>query len=550
MIIKYLRMDSLDSDDNDVREYVNQLETIVESSPNALFVKDTDGQYEFANAAATELLDREKADIVGATDKAVFGEESAFEIRRHEQYVLETETTQTFRETLPTANGQGVFETTRAPYYDAEGSLAGTACIFRNVTERRVRERALENQRDELVTLDRINEVAQQIIRTLIGEPSREEIEQAVCERLADSELYQFAWIGEPDPSRTGLSGLVQSNLDDRARALVETLDVSEDTDGPVPSAYYTGETQVVTNVREEESLSKARREKLLESGVRSGIAVPIRYGDTTYGVLTVGSDRPSGFSAREADAFDVLGDVIGFAIGAVKHRRLALSDTVFEVELRLTNSDSFYVAVSERLDCTIRLEGMAPGPSGNLLFYNTVRGAEINELQSFATEWDAVEGIRLVNDRGDGSLVEFNMSGASLVLTLSEYGAKTRDAISENGEVRIVAELPSDANVRNVVEYVQTKFPGVELVAKRKTERNLQPPREFRQDLTDRLTDAQRTALRASYFAGYYEWPRDSTAEEIADSLDISSPTFHQHIRKAQQQLLDAFFDANEEQP
>ncbi|WP_158057679.1 helix-turn-helix domain-containing protein [Halorussus halophilus] len=60
---------------------------------------------------------------------------------------------------------------------------------------------------------------------------------------------------------------------------------------------------------------------------------------------------------------------------------------------------------------------------------------------------------------------------------------------------------------------------------------------------MSDQLTDAQRRALRSSYFAGYYEWPRDSTAEEVADSLGISSPTLHQHLRKAHRELLSAFF-------
>ncbi|WP_157837766.1 helix-turn-helix domain-containing protein, partial [Haloferax sp. ATB1] len=37
---------------------------------------------------------------------------------------------------------------------------------------------------------------------------------------------------------------------------------------------------------------------------------------------------------------------------------------------------------------------------------------------------------------------------------------------------------------------------------------------------------------------------PRGSTAEDLADSIDISSPTLHQHLRTAQQKLMTAFFD------
>jgi PAS domain S-box-containing protein len=529
---------------------VRRLAAVVEAVTDVVLVKDVDGRYQFANDAAAEVLGRSSDDIVDKTDADLFGESAAPELREREGQALDTETTVTFEKALPVGDGERVFEITCSPYYDSDDDLAGTVCIYRDVTDQRVRERTLENQRDELATLDRISRVAQKVIRTLIGEPTREEIERAVCDRLADSELYRFAWTGEPDPSGSGMTGIVGSGLDAPLKVITEAIDVSEDSAEPVAKAYHTGEVQAVQQFCGEESLPDDRQETLLEHGVRSGIAVPIRYGDTTYGVLAVGSDRLSAFSDREADAFEILGEVIGFAIGAVKHRRLALSDAVVELEFRLTDSDSFYVAAGEQLDCRVALEGMAAGPEGSLLFYDAVTGTDPESVLEFAEEWDAVENARLVSDRDDESLFEFTMSGSSLVVTLSEYGAKTKSAVSEDGGATVVAELPADVDVRGVVERVQAKFPDVELVAKRDKERELRTTREFRQDFDQRLTDTQRTALRAAYFAGYYEWPRESNAEEVADSLGISSPTFHQHIRKAQRELLEAFFDEDRDRP
>ncbi|MEF8778108.1 MAG: helix-turn-helix domain-containing protein, partial [Natronomonas sp.] len=46
------------------------------------------------------------------------------------------------------------------------------------------------------------------------------------------------------------------------------------------------------------------------------------------------------------------------------------------------------------------------------------------------------------------------------------------------------------------------------------------------------------------AYFAGYFDWPRGSTAEEGADSMGVSSPTLHNHLRKAERKLLSSFFD------
>jgi predicted DNA binding protein len=61
---------------------------------------------------------------------------------------------------------------------------------------------------------------------------------------------------------------------------------------------------------------------------------------------------------------------------------------------------------------------------------------------------------------------------------------------------------------------------------------------------LDENLTDRQRAALEAGYYGGFFEWPRDRSGEEVAQSLDIGASTFHQHLRKAEKALLDSVFD------
>ena len=523
-----------------------RLETIVDSSADPIVLKDLDGRYQFLNEAAAEYVGRSKADIVGTIDEELFGE-AGREMRRQEVKVLETETNRTFEVVLPGDDGdERVFENRTSPYYDPAGELAGTFSICEDVTERKVRDRTLESQRNALVTLNRINEVVREVIRALLGGANREEIERAVCDRIVDSDLYEVAWVGQPNSASGKVSGLVGAGLDDEIRRLVDSIDVNDASDEAVAKAYRTGETQTVSRFGDESwsSAGDPRRQSVVDRSDRSGIAVPVRYGDTTYAVLAVESSRPSAFSQREADAFDVLGELIGFAINAVMNRRLALSDTVVELEFELDEPNSPYAAASAQLGCSIRLEGMAAGPNGSLVFYNTLWGADPEEFIDLTTEWDAVESARLVSEHDEAYLLEFTVSGSSVVIMLSEYGVKTNAAITEDGTTRIVAEVPPETDVRKIVERIREEYPTVELIAKREREREVHTAREFRQQLGERLTDAQHRALRASYFAGYYEWPRDSTAEEVSDSLGISSPTLHQHLRKAHQELLSAFFD------
>lgn len=54
-----------------------------------------------------------------------------------------------------------------------------------------------------------------------------------------------------------------------------------------------------------------------------------------------------------------------------------------------------------------------------------------------------------------------------------------------------------------------------------------------------DGLTDRQREALTLAISRGYYESPRQVTAEELADELGISQPSLSSLLRRGEQQLI-----------
>jgi len=54
-------------------------------------------------------------------------------------------------------------------------------------------------------------------------------------------------------------------------------------------------------------------------------------------------------------------------------------------------------------------------------------------------------------------------------------------------------------------------------------------------------LTDRQYEALELAFSRGYYERPRKTTAEELAEEMGISQPSMSDLLRRAEQQLLSA---------
>jgi predicted DNA binding protein len=94
------------------------------------------------------------------------------------------------------------------------------------------------------------------------------------------------------------------------------------------------------------------------------------------------------------------------------------------------------------------------------------------------------------------------------------------------------------------VADGLRAAFEDARLASKESVPRSSRSESSFREGVAERFTDRQWAALSAAYHGGYFDWPRGSTAEEVADAMGVSSPTFHNHLRKAQRALLDGLFD------
>jgi predicted DNA binding protein len=61
----------------------------------------------------------------------------------------------------------------------------------------------------------------------------------------------------------------------------------------------------------------------------------------------------------------------------------------------------------------------------------------------------------------------------------------------------------------------------------------------EFTETTKSPLTDRQRDVITKALTHGYYDWPRKINNEALAEKLDISRATLHEHLRKAEQKLV-----------
>jgi hypothetical protein len=256
-------------------------------------------------------------------------------------------------------------------------------------------------------------------------------------------------------------------------------------------------------------------------------------------GVYAAGTEA---FSDREQTSFETLGEVAGFAVTAARNRNLLLSDTVAELTFDVGES-SVLSRLSQSLDSTLVLEGLVPHGDDALLCFVSVEDFDIQVVKDAAAEIEGIDDTRAIRESVSGGTVGLTVQGSSPLLAVSSLGGTVRRARFESGSGQIVVELPPDGDVRRIADTVSREF-DLEFVAKEERERSVTTAREYREALTDSLTERQRTVLRTAYLADYFESPRGSTAEEVAASLDITGSTLLHHLRAGQRKLLDAYLD------
>ncbi|MCO8246493.1 PAS domain S-box protein [Haladaptatus sp. AB643] len=405
------------------------------------------------------------------------------------------------------------------------------------------RERDVARQRDELTTLNRINAIVRDINQALVAAPSREEIERTVCERLAASDAYHGAFIAMGSSTEEGMFVQTAAGIDDEyLDAMPENT--AESGQGPAALALRTGELQIVEDVKSDPSFPPSLRNAALDQGYNSAAYIPIVYGETTYGVLTLYTDDPAVVGERERDVFSELGETIGHAINAVESKRLLYSDRVVELEFSLTNTESFFVTTSDELECSLDLDGVVPSSDGTYIFYVTASGVSPERILERASESSIVERARLVQKRDEEAMLEvaFHRT-ATIAQALIERGAYVLRGSITDGEGSIVVEVPGNTRIRPFLDAVESVYSEGNLLSKQSRERPFHSTSGFYHELSETLTERQAEILHAAYLAGYFDYPRASSGKELAETLDISSPTFHQHLQAAERKFLTLLF-------
>lgn len=538
---------SLDAMRTDLEAYIGELQAttekldaVVEASPVAIVIVDPEGRVTRWNPAAESMFGWSRTEIEGERDPTVPDGEWA-QYRGLLSEAIAGDAVTGVERTRVTKGGEAIDASlSLATVPDADGDLSGVMAVVEDITEHKERERTLRQQRDQLAVFGQVTDLLFRITQELLESSSRDRIERKTCETLADSELYGSAWIGEP---RHGHEKLVVRAAGPGSAA-GERIDLDRDTAvlEAIRAVLEAGEMRVVEPA--ETAVAPP-----FGDGERVAV-VPLSYMDTVYGVLVVSTDRDVAGQDQERAGLATLGRTIGFAINAIANERLLFTDSVVELTFDVSGTDLPFVRTTADLDCAVSLDGFVKAASGEeLRLYLAVEGVEAAAFVDAVTDEPGVAEASAITGDGDPGRVAVTLGAESVFGQILHLECTPRDFDVESGAGTLALEAPADADVEAVVDALRDVDEGVEFVAKTKRDRDVTTAAETASVLQDRLTDRQYEVFKTAYYEGYFEWPRDSTIEELAEGMDIAGSTFSSHLRRAQGKLAAALFsDAERE--
>ncbi|SDJ24810.1 hypothetical protein SAMN05216226_101311 [Halovenus aranensis] len=503
---------------------------VADHAPVGILTVTANGTVQDCNEAACEALGCGPDEAKGAAIETVFPDSVEATVPRAFDSPLET--TQSVEEYYPSLDQW--LDVTLVPAEEV------VLVYIDDVTEIYDQRRRTAGLQDDIDRLTVLNGLISDILADLVDAASREEIAETICRRLGETDIYEFAWVAERELGGDDL--VIRAAAGQTGRTLGEIEACLDETTIPEERAIGSGESVVVQPIGDDDDIPEPIRRAAFADGLQSLLAIPLTHGSSVYGVVGVYTAEQDAFSERERASFETVGEMAGFAVNATRHRNLLLSDTVVELDLRVTDPAAPLVAAAAEADTQLSLDGLVP-QGEDLLCYLIADDATVSDVIDSLADHDSVRGTRLIGEYEEGGVFETRLGPRTPLGLLAASGVTVRSAEFGDAVGDIDIECSPEEDVRRLVDALSREF-DVEVLAKRERERDVTTAREFRDELRDKLTERQENALRTAFFAEYFQSPRGSNAQEVAEALDITGPTLLHHLRAGQRKLLEEFFD------
>jgi predicted DNA binding protein len=438
----------------------------------------------------------------------------------------------------------GIFDDVTRELADLLAATA-EAALDRVTRESRLREqdRTLQQQNEQLTALNRINETIREIDQALVQAETREEIDHTVCELLTADDRFRFAWLGTVDPATEiveprAWAGSEQGYLDSQSFA------VDMPNAEPAGQTAATGDVTMVTNVAAGLRAESWRKDALARDYL-SVLSIPLVYNNLTHGVLTVYAPTQEAFDDTTTAVLAELGDTIASALSAIERKNALLTTSMTRLEFSIDDPTFVLSRLAQDTTCTLSYQGGVQQSTDGSYVFVTVEDGDVTDVADAAAQLVGIDDVQQISADSEGGVLRLRLAQPFLALDLADHGAVFREATADPTTTTLVIDIPESIDVRTITQLVRETFVDVELRSKQTLDQSIQ--HDLYSTFLEKLTERQFEVLQTAYYSGFFESPRESTGEDVAETLGISPPAFYQHVRTVQRKLFATLFDEND---
>ncbi|HEY4663480.1 MAG TPA: response regulator, partial [Comamonas sp.] len=135
------------------------LNAVAEQTPDAIFIKDTQGRYQYVNRSLSAQLGLSVEEILGRTDYDLYPQDQAQAFVATDQEVLQSNTTHVYEARMHNGKQTVFANTMKTPYRDEEDRVVGILGITRNVTDTRHAQEQMAHNYEMLRQAERIAKI-------------------------------------------------------------------------------------------------------------------------------------------------------------------------------------------------------------------------------------------------------------------------------------------------------------------------------------------------------------------------------------------------------
>ncbi|MHC1741499.1 MAG: PAS domain S-box protein [Syntrophobacteraceae bacterium] len=220
--------------EKELRDQLHFLQTLIDTIPNPVFYKDTEGRYIGCNKAFEERLGSKREEIVGKTVYDLMAPELAEKYNRLDHELFGEPGEQVFESALLFADGlTHEVMVNRATFTDADGNIAGLVGVNVDITDLKHAEDALRRAHDNLEK--RVQERTAALAKAndeLLNEiAERQRAEEALRESTEKLKLFAYSVAHDLKSPAVGIYGITKllhmkyrDLLDERGRTYCDQI--------------------------------------------------------------------------------------------------------------------------------------------------------------------------------------------------------------------------------------------------------------------------------------------------------------------------------------